>query len=80
MSEYELEKEHGWSRCGEYWLWPTDTGLLHQRAHTTDEAIHRTTKAVLKQRRIGDVWILPPRTIEDGIAMGFIHKPRKENA
>jgi hypothetical protein len=75
MTDQEL-KARGWQEVGEHWFYPCDPGFMHQRAHTRQQAIQRTTKAVLKQRRLADVWILPSRSTEDGIEMGFIHPPR----
>lgn len=76
MTEYELTKEHGWQEVGEYWFHPCDGGLMHERAHTLDEAINRTVEAVARNCRVTDIWVLPKRTVEDGIRMGFIHPPR----
>ena len=71
-------KSHGWHEVKPgRWLYPCDTGFSHQREHSTDEAEHRTTKALMTNKRIVDVWVLAPRSTEDGIAMGIIHPPRE---
>lgn len=77
MTEYELTKEHGWHQVGEYWFHPTDSGLMHERAHTLAEAINRTVEAVARNYRICDVRVLPKRTEADGVRMGFIHPPKR---
>lgn len=66
----------GWQKAGEYWFYPCDSGFMHERAHTRDQAIQRTAKAVLQSKQLADVWILPARTVDDGIEMGFIHQPK----
>lgn len=75
MTDLELQAK-GWQKVGEWWMYPCDSGLSHERAHTRDQAIQRTAKATLQSKRVADVWVLPPRTVDDGIEMGFIH-PRR---
>jgi hypothetical protein len=72
MTDLEL-KAKGWQQIGEDWFLPMDSGFMHQRAHNRDQAVQRTAKSVITNRRLADVWVLPPRSVEDGIAMGFIH-------
>lgn len=76
MTDTEL-KAHGWQKVNEHWVYPGDAGFMHDRVHTRRQAVQRTTKAVMKSRRILDVWVLPPRSIDYGIFLGFIH-PRRE--
>ena len=75
MTDTEL-KAKGWQQVGDWWMYPCDAGLSHERAHTRDQAIQRTAKATLQSKRMADVWVLPPRSVDDGIEMGFIH-PRR---
>ena len=75
MTDIQL-LEKGWQKIGDHWFFPCDAGFSHERAHSRDQAIQRTTKAVLQNKRLADVWILPPRSVDDGIEMGFIY-PRR---
>jgi hypothetical protein len=75
MTDIQL-LEKGWQKVGEHWFFSCDSGMSHQRAHTRDQAIQRTAKAVITHKNVADVWVLSPRSVDDGIEMGFIH-PRR---